>query len=61
MKFNTEQDAWDHWIGLYDVHMSHDAARIENMRMFVDWIIANHVTWKSEDIAEEKFFSKNNI
>ncbi len=64
MKFNTEQEAREYWLNLYD--LSADTG------MFNDWVDDNNVIWEQEDIctwmkrynkkfSEDKMFSEDNI
>lgn len=48
IRFNTERDAWNHWVGLHQFH----GADIPRSEMFTEWVDNNRITWLDEDMAE---------
>ncbi len=54
MRFKSEEDAWEHWEGLYYFHGGYEPpGRNFNDRvdMFNDWVFDNDVSWIDEDLA----------
>lgn len=54
MKFNTKDDAWEHWTALYDFHGEDLPGdnEVETMDMFDAWAQDTNVSWLDEDVLE---------
>lgn len=56
MKFNSQNDAYDHWEQTYYFHGGFNRSDSDRWAMFADWVEDRGITWLDEE--DRKFIEE---
>jgi hypothetical protein len=53
MRFNSEKDAWNHWVAMYNFHgQDIPGGDVKNqMGVFRNWVEDQGISWLEDDMA----------